>query len=102
MIRFAGPGMGVVWLAILLVLILAVLVVITVRLFVMQPWRPSRQVPLGAVPPGAVPPGAVPSMPGHAPTSPHPGSAREILDARLARGEITPEQYRELRQTLEG
>ena len=27
--------------------------------------------------------------------------ARRILDERLARGEITPEQYRELRSTLE-
>ena len=27
--------------------------------------------------------------------------ARRILDERLARGEITPEQYRDLRSTLE-
>jgi len=28
-------------------------------------------------------------------------SARRILDERLARGEVTPEQYRELRTTLD-
>jgi uncharacterized membrane protein len=27
--------------------------------------------------------------------------ARDILDERLARGEITPEQYRELRRAIE-
>lgn len=30
------------------------------------------------------------------------GSAREILDRRLAKGELTVEQYRELRETIGG
>jgi putative membrane protein len=30
------------------------------------------------------------------------GSAREILDKRLARGELTIEQYKQLRDTLDG
>jgi uncharacterized membrane protein len=30
------------------------------------------------------------------------GSAREILDKRLAKGELTIEQYEELRDTLDG
>ena len=30
------------------------------------------------------------------------GSAREILDRRLAKGELTVEQYKELRATLDG
>jgi putative membrane protein len=30
------------------------------------------------------------------------GSAREILDRRLAKGELTIEQYRELRETIGG
>jgi putative membrane protein len=39
----------------------------------------------------------------HSPTI-HPrtsSSARDILDQRFARGEISPEQYREMRQTIE-
>ena len=39
-----------------------------------------------------------------APSAPSAGTSstpRELLDARLARGEITVEQYRELRQALE-
>jgi putative membrane protein len=31
-----------------------------------------------------------------------PGSARRILDERLARGEIDAEEYRRLRETLDG
>ena len=31
---------------------------------------------------------------------PSGGSAREVLDARLARGEISVEEYRKLRETL--
>jgi uncharacterized membrane protein len=30
------------------------------------------------------------------------GSAREILDRRLAKGELTVEQYKELRATIDG
>ena len=32
---------------------------------------------------------------------PQPDPAQRILEERLARGEITPEQYRELRNTLD-
>ena len=38
------------------------------------------------------------SPPDYPRTSP---SAREVLDQRFARGELSPEQYREMRQTLE-
>jgi len=31
-----------------------------------------------------------------------PGDARRILDERLARGEIDPEEYRRLREVLDG
>jgi uncharacterized membrane protein len=34
--------------------------------------------------------------------APGEGSAREILDRRLAKGELTVEQYKELRATLDG
>jgi putative membrane protein len=33
---------------------------------------------------------------------PQPGDARRILDERLARGEIDPDEYRRLREVLEG
>jgi putative membrane protein len=33
-------------------------------------------------------------------TAPHSSSAREILDLRYARGELTQEQYRQMRQQL--
>ncbi|HYM69511.1 MAG TPA: SHOCT domain-containing protein [bacterium] len=33
-------------------------------------------------------------------TAPHPSSAREILDARYARGELSREEYRQMRQEL--
>jgi putative membrane protein len=33
---------------------------------------------------------------------PQTGGARRILDERLARGEIDPEEYRRLRETLDG
>ncbi len=33
---------------------------------------------------------------------PQPGGARRILDERLARGEIDPDEYRRLREVLEG
>jgi Na+/proline symporter len=32
--------------------------------------------------------------------APHGTTAREILDARYARGELTPDQYRQMRQEL--
>ena len=35
-------------------------------------------------------------------SGPQPGGARRILDERLARGEISPEEYRRLREVLEG
>jgi len=34
--------------------------------------------------------------------APGPGGARRILDERLARGEIEPEEYRRLREALDG
>jgi putative membrane protein len=41
-----------------------------------------------------------PDQPGR--DAPQPGSARRILDERLARGEIEPEEYRRLREALDG
>ena len=35
-------------------------------------------------------------------SSPQEGSAREILDRRLAKGELTVEQHRQLRDAIEG
>jgi putative membrane protein len=40
------------------------------------------------------------SAPGHHHT--HSGSALELLDRRLAQGEISPEEYRERRDVLRG
>lgn len=40
------------------------------------------------------------ARPAQTPSSAGP-SARELLDRRLATGEITPEQYEQLRRTLE-
>jgi putative membrane protein len=34
--------------------------------------------------------------------TPQPSGARRILDERLARGEIDPEEYRRLREVLDG
>lgn len=97
-----GMGLGGIWLIILLVIAIGLLVVIAVRLFT----GPSDRW-YGRVPPPAAPPGPVPPMPGHPPgppldtPAPTQGRAREILGERLAKGEITPEQYRELRRALE-
>jgi putative membrane protein len=41
-----------------------------------------------------------PDRAGH--DAPRPGGARRILDERLARGEIEPEEYRRLREALDG
>ncbi len=59
--------------------------------------RPGRCRPAGAARP--VPPGPVP--PAKAEASPAGVSrAQQILDERLASGEITPELYRDLKQAL--
>jgi uncharacterized membrane protein len=39
---------------------------------------------------------------GEQPRPPGEGSAREILDRRLAKGELTVEEYEQLRDTLDG
>jgi uncharacterized membrane protein len=89
---------------------------------------PGPYGPYGPVQPGpSVQAGPVPPMPGHAPAPVPPGPglsettaplgpvppgpagsgeagvsrAKQILDQRLASGEISPELYRELRQALE-
>ena len=107
MMYWGGMGLGGIWLIILLVIAIALLVVIAVRLFTGPSERWNPRVPPGA-PPGGVSPGPVPPMPGHPPgptaldTPPaNQGRAREILDERLAKGEITPQQYRELRRAIE-
>lgn len=79
-----GYGMGLGWLWLILALLgLAALIVLVVRSFTTGP------------PPG--------SPPAH---GPHPGqpprsNARAILEERLARGEVTPDEYREIRRALD-
>lgn len=80
-----GYGMGLGWVLVLLgLLILAALIILVVRSFT-----------------------AGSSTGWHGPPSQHgwqpPGrsNARAILEERLARGEVTPEQYREIVRTLD-
>lgn len=76
-----GQGMWWMWLwAPLLLLGIALLVLLAVRVF-------SGGVRDGYGPPGAPGPGG-PLFPGRTP-------ARQILDERFARGELTADQYRE-------
>jgi len=85
-----GYGMGWGWLvAFLALLALAALIVLVVRSF-------TAGAPPGT-PPGA-PPGPPPS---HGQLSPPRSNARAILDERLARGEVTPDEYREIRRALD-
>lgn len=59
-------------------------------------WHPGQYgPPPGGTPPGAQPPGGLQGHPGAAPATPGRSQARLILDERFARGELTPEQYRE-------
>jgi putative membrane protein len=76
-----GQGMGWMWLwSILLLLGIALLVLLAVRVF-------SGGVRSGYGPPGPQGPGG-PQPPGRT-------TARQILDERFARGELTADQYRE-------
>jgi putative membrane protein len=80
-----GYGMGWGWIgAFLGLLVLAALVILVVRSFTTGP-------PTGSQGP--------PSQYGQAP--PARSNARAILEERLARGEITPEQYREIVRALD-
>jgi putative membrane protein len=69
-------GMGFMWMFPLLFLVVLVL---CVALFVRGPWWSGR---------------------GHERGSEHRETAREILDRRFASGEITKEQYEEMKRTL--
>lgn len=70
-----GYGMGLAWVGIFLaLLILAALILLVVRSFTAG----SHSGPGG-----------------------HPGSARAILEDRLVRGDITPDQYREVVRALD-
>ena len=76
-----GFGMGLGWLWVILgLLALAALILLVVRSFTAGP--PGS-------PPGSPPPG-----------QPR-GDARAIAEERLARGEITPDEYREIRRALD-
>jgi putative membrane protein len=97
MIYSGGMGLGGIWLIILLVIVIALLVLIAVRLFTGPAQHWDRRTPPPAVPPM---PGHPPGMPLDTPPAAQ-NRARDILDERLARGEITPEQYRELRRAIE-
>jgi len=75
-------GGWVVWMwigGILIVLLIAAVIVLLVRTF---STTPPPQMPQGPQPPQISP-------------------ARSILEQRLARGEITPDEFRELSRTLE-
>lgn len=70
-----GYGMGLAWVGIFLaLLILAAVILLVVRSFTAG----SHSGPGG-----------------------HPGSARAILEDRLVRGDITPDQYREVVRALD-
>lgn len=78
-----GYGMGWGWILILFgLLAVAALIVLVVRSFTAGPPSP--------------PPGPPPTH-GRPPQS----NARAILEERLARGEITPDEYREIRRALD-
>lgn len=81
-----GQGMGWLWLWIPLLLIgVALLVLLAVRVF-------GGGIRDGYGPPGRLGPNGPPPGGG--------GSAREILDERFARGELTTDQYREYLKVL--
>lgn len=78
-----GYGMGWGWILILFgLLAVAALVVLVVRSFTAGPPSP----PPGQPPTHGQPPGS---------------NARAILEERLARGEVTPDEYREIRRALD-
>ena len=80
---FWGHGYGMSWgwvLGFLLLLALAALIVLVVRSFTAGPPAPPTY---------------------HAPGEPVKSTARVIAEERLARGEITPDQYREIIRALE-
>jgi len=80
-----GYGMGWGWaIAILVLLALAALVVLVVRSFT-------------AGSPGSAPPQGPPTSGGMPPRS----AARSIAEERLARGEISPDEYREIVRALD-
>jgi putative membrane protein len=82
-----GMGMGVGWFGVVLgLLALAALTILVVRSFTTGP------------PPGP-PPGSPPMQ--HGQTPPGGSNARAIVEERLARGEITPDEYREIRRALD-
>jgi len=92
-----GHGYGMAWGwvgAFLALLALAALIVLVVRSFTAgaPPGTPPR------TPPGA-PPG--PQPPSYGQILPPRSNARAILDERLARGEVTPDEYREIRRALD-
>ena len=83
-----GHGYGMAWgwvAAFLALLALAALILLVVRSFTADPRGPAG-------PPSGPPPGH-----GTQPRS----DARAILDERLARGEVTPDEYREIRRALD-
>ncbi|BCW65423.1 hypothetical protein NicSoilB4_01860 [Arthrobacter sp. NicSoilB4] len=90
-------GLGLMWLWGLLLLVgIAVLVLLAVRLFTGGSGRSGPAQPGGPGPYGTPPYGTPPYGPPSGPGIPGGKSqARLILDERFARGELTPEQYRE-------
>ena len=83
-----GQGMGWMWLWTLLLLLgIALLVLVAVRVF-------GGGVRGGYGPPGAQGPGGPPPA--------GASRARQILDERFARGELTADQYREHLKVLGG
>ncbi|WP_211357386.1 SHOCT domain-containing protein [Nocardioides rubriscoriae] len=81
--------------AIVVLLVLLVLVVLAVGAYVVVHLTRQSTHARTAVPPGAaaVPPSSLPAGGGQDP--------RRVLDLRLARGEVTPEEYDAVRAILE-
>ncbi len=83
---FGWMGMGLLWLV-----LIGVIVWLVVRLLPGRSQRPLHPTPPAVPPTGAGPQDDVPA-----------GPALEILDQRLARGEVDLETYRNIRATIVG
>jgi putative membrane protein len=80
-----GMGWGWLWVILPIILVVAAIIVLVVLL--------TRTSPGSAHHPGALPPDLR--------AGPPPSPARTIVEERLARGEITPDEYREIVRALD-
>jgi putative membrane protein len=92
--RFGGHRphwMGLVFMSLLVALVIAGIVALIV--WISRTRHPAHSLAAAPAPPVPVGPAAT--------SAPTPGDARRILDERLARGEIEPDDYRARREALE-